>query len=374
MDISSPEALLSQGLLGKIEPLVQTIESQLKDLEQGQALILNNVATLSHDLALSEAQLNQVVDIFAQLPHYVAKVNAMKTTMSNLHTLNKKIKRRAELVCSGRERQAVREQETRAREQAFDRVIAAVEAPTTSDNRSSPTSTGSSSGGLGGNNSHMAGGASAAGAGVGAPGLPFPLPAKPAFPIVSKRSPNSSGAASPAPPSSLREGSPAASPSPRSSRSSTPVPTLESPTVVSSSLSRTTLFHTAATSTTSGRPRRPDSAASMTSLLTSGGGNGGGPSSIPTTPSSFVPTRSGHHATPSISSSYSSSSYFSTSQVGIDRFPELSIGADGDGGPGAVEVVRKKKKQQQPKKKKSHSSVVSLDKTALESKTEQNES
>ncbi|KAF9160669.1 hypothetical protein DFQ26_005289 [Actinomortierella ambigua] len=338
---------------------------------QGQALLLSNVAILSHDLALTEAQLNQVTDTFAQLPHYVAKVNAIKSTMTQLHTQNKKLKRRTELVCSGRERQAAREQETRAREQAFDRVIAAVEAPLSAESRSPPTSIGSSSGGGG---SSSGGGATAA----AAAGLPFPLPAKPAFPIVSKRSPNSSRTASPVPPSSLREVSPAASPSLRSSGSSSPAPGLDSPVALPTSLSRTAMFHTSSTSTTPGRPRRPDSAASMTSLMAGGVGGSGGPSPVTTTPSApFIPMPSKHRATSSVSSSYSSSSFFSVSQVGVDRFPELSIGADGEGGPsgsvGAVEVVRKKKKQQQPKKKKSYSSVVSLDKAAVDSKAEQNE-
>ncbi|KAG0243691.1 hypothetical protein BGW41_001564 [Actinomortierella wolfii] len=367
-----PEVLLSQGLLGKLEPFIHTIESQLKDLEQGQALLLNNVANISQDLAMTESQLNQVTDIFAQLPHYIAKVNAIKSTMTQLHVQNKKLKRRTELIRSGRVRQAAREQELRAREQAYDRVIAAVEAPSASTNRSPTTSIKSSSGGGGGT------GSGTASAAATAAGLPFPLPAKPAFPIVSKRSPNSSGTASPTP-RLARESSPAASSSPHSSTSSSPqlptvsIPGIENPVALPPSLSRAAAVNS---STTSGRPRQPDSAGLTTSLTTNSGSGGSPtlPSSTTAVSAPFNPITSRHRPTSSVSSSYSSSS-FSISQVGIDRFPELSIGADGEGGSGgpigAVEVVRKKKKQ--PKKKKSVSSVVSTAERTSESKVEQNE-
>ncbi|KAF9128295.1 hypothetical protein BGW39_005201 [Mortierella sp. 14UC] len=122
----SPEHLMSQALLEKLEPLIHTIESQLRDLGQGQVILQGNIAQLSSELNMTQAELDRVHDTFARLPHYIAKLAAMKNTIANVSVMSRKLKRRAEQVTIGREKQNNKAQAARAREQAYDQTIAAV--------------------------------------------------------------------------------------------------------------------------------------------------------------------------------------------------------------------------------------------------------
>ncbi|KAG0281986.1 hypothetical protein BGZ96_000948 [Linnemannia gamsii] len=222
----SPEHLMSQALLEKLEPLIHTIESQLRDLGQGQVILQGNVAQLSSELNMTQAELDKIHDTFARLPHYIAKLTAMKNTIATVSVMSRKLKRRVEQVTIGREKQNNKAQAARAREQAYDQTIAAVRSRTsgpaasTSTEPQTPSSFAAGIAGLVG----TAGTAGTAGT-TGGPSsgqavpslspqsrptismpsirLPFPLPAKPAFPIVST-SRSSSGTGSPPPSSSQR--------------------------------------------------------------------------------------------------------------------------------------------------------------------------
>ncbi|KAF9539365.1 hypothetical protein EC957_005463 [Mortierella hygrophila] len=121
----SPEQLMSQALLEKLEPLIHTIESQLRDLGQGQVILQGNVAQLSSEINMTQAELDKVHDTFARLPHYIAKLTAMKNTIATVSVMSRKLKRRAEQVAIGREKQNNKAQAARAREQAYDQTIAA---------------------------------------------------------------------------------------------------------------------------------------------------------------------------------------------------------------------------------------------------------
>ncbi|KAF9165874.1 hypothetical protein BGX20_000426 [Mortierella sp. AD010] len=204
----SVEQQLSQALLEKLEPLINTVESQLRDLAQGQVLLQSNVAQLSSELSLTQEELDKVHDTFARLPHYVAKLAAMKNTIASVTALSRKLKRRADQVVIGREKQAAKMQVARAKEQAYDQAIAAVQATATSSQPQSsrhssssissipissvahdsgtPTQTTAMTTGTG----LVTGGVSIQstqnqGPSPSSTRLPFPLPAKPAFPVVS---------------------------------------------------------------------------------------------------------------------------------------------------------------------------------------------
>ncbi|KAF9127081.1 hypothetical protein BGX30_014948 [Mortierella sp. GBA39] len=210
----SPEQLMSQALLEKLEPLIHTIESQLRDLGQGQVILQGNVAQLSSEINMTQAELDKVHDTFARLPHYIAKLTAMKNTIATVSVMSRKLKRRAEQVAIGREKQNNKAQAARAREQAYDQTIAAVQSRTSGSTASASTEP----------QMQSSSGEGAAGTARGVSinqafpplspqnsstismpsiRLPFPLPAKPAFPIVST-SRSSSGTGSPPPSSSLR--------------------------------------------------------------------------------------------------------------------------------------------------------------------------
>ncbi|KAF9295047.1 hypothetical protein BGZ88_002855 [Linnemannia elongata] len=210
----SPEQLMSQALLEKLEPLIHTIESQLRDLGQGQVILQGNVAQLSSELNMTQAELDKVHDTFARLPHYIAKLTAMKNTIATVSTLSRKLKRRAEQVAIGRAKQNNKAQAARAREQAYDQTIAAVRSRTSESTASASTEpqmqsiSGAGTAGTEGGtsfNQAISPLSSQSRSTISMPSirLPFPLPAKPAFPIVSTtRSP--SGTGSPPPSSSQR--------------------------------------------------------------------------------------------------------------------------------------------------------------------------
>ncbi|KAF9352222.1 hypothetical protein BGX26_009926 [Mortierella sp. AD094] len=206
----SVEQQLSQALLEKLEPLINTVESQLRDLAQGQVLLQSNVAQLSSELSLTQVELDKVHDTFARLPHYVAKLAAMKNTIASVTALSRKLKRRADQVVIGREKQAAKILVARAKEQAYDQAVAAVQATSTSSQpQSSRHSTSSMSSipissvahdisGTPTQTATMATGTGLVAGGVSIQSpqsqqsspassarLPFPLPAKPAFPVVS---------------------------------------------------------------------------------------------------------------------------------------------------------------------------------------------
>ncbi|KAF8980838.1 hypothetical protein BGZ46_003656 [Entomortierella lignicola] len=186
----SVEHQLSQALLEKLEPLINTVESQLRDLAQGQAILQNNVAQLSTELDLTQIELDKVHDTFARLPHYVAKLTAMKNTIASVTALSRKLKRRADQVAIGREKQAVKMQMARAKEQAYDQAVAAVQVTTFSSPLQSSTSTASPAP-ISGQSQDIEGEAciqspqSQSPSSMASIRLPFPLPAKPAFPVVS---------------------------------------------------------------------------------------------------------------------------------------------------------------------------------------------
>jgi len=138
----------------------------------------------------------------------------MKNTIATVSVISRKLKRRAEQVAIGRAKQNNKAQAARAREQAYDQTIAAVQSRTSGSTASAltePQMQSSSGAGAAG----TAGGASANQAisplspqsrsTISMPSirLPFPLPAKPAFPIVSTTR-SSSGTGSPPPSSSQR--------------------------------------------------------------------------------------------------------------------------------------------------------------------------
>ncbi|KAG0368849.1 hypothetical protein BGZ54_000989 [Gamsiella multidivaricata] len=202
----SAEQQLNQALLEKLEPLINTIESQLRDLVQGQAILQSNVVEISSELNLTQEELERAYDTFARLPHYIAKLVAMKNTIASTTALSRKLKRRADQVAIGREKQAAKVLATRAKEQAYDQVVAAVQATM------SPASQIQPSGQRSGTLPPAPPSASTASTSTVAPStalsspednsphqlmdnrqsspmlpsrLPFPLPAKPAFPIVS---------------------------------------------------------------------------------------------------------------------------------------------------------------------------------------------
>ncbi|KAG0315033.1 hypothetical protein BGZ97_008722 [Linnemannia gamsii] len=211
----SPEQLMSQALLEKLEPLIHTIESQLRDLGQGQVILQDNVAQLSSELNITQAELDKVNDTFARLPHYIAKLAAMKNTIATVSVMSRKLKRRAEQVAIGREKQNNKAQAARAREQAYDQTIAAVQSKSSGPAASTSTEPQTPSNSATGTAIGTVGEASRSQAfspllpqsrpTISMPSirLPFPLPAKPAFPIVST-SRSSSGTGSPPPTSSQR--------------------------------------------------------------------------------------------------------------------------------------------------------------------------
>lgn len=138
----------------------------------------------------------------------------MKNTIATVSVMSRKLKRRAEQVAIGREKQSNKAQAARAREQAYDQTIAAVQSRTSGSTASASPEPQMQS-------SSVAGAAGAAGGAlinqafsplspqsrstISMPSirLPFPLPAKPAFPIVSTTR-SSSGTESPPPSSSQR--------------------------------------------------------------------------------------------------------------------------------------------------------------------------
>ncbi|KAI7828013.1 hypothetical protein BC939DRAFT_475055 [Gamsiella multidivaricata] len=58
----SAEQQLNQALLEKLEPLINTIESQLRDLVQGQAILQSNVVEISSELNLTQEELERAYD------------------------------------------------------------------------------------------------------------------------------------------------------------------------------------------------------------------------------------------------------------------------------------------------------------------------
>ncbi|KAG0362022.1 hypothetical protein BG005_006834 [Podila minutissima] len=200
---TSTELQLSQSLLEKLEPLIRTVERQLMELGQGQVILQNHVSQLSSELALSQTELDKVQDTFSKLPHYVAKITAMKNTIASVQVQSRKVKRRAELVVIGREKQANKQQAAKAKEKAYDQAIAAVKVPTptTASPRDSISEIPASSDRPNTPSIQSIGKSIVAGLAnslqppkdIKSPvSLPFPLPAKPAFPVVSTRSPNGS--------------------------------------------------------------------------------------------------------------------------------------------------------------------------------------
>ncbi|KAG0240376.1 hypothetical protein BGX31_001997 [Mortierella sp. GBA43] len=133
----SVDQLLSQALLEQLGPLINRVDKQLRDLAQVQVLLQGDIAEISGELESTQTELDRVHDTFARLPHYVAKVTAMKNTIASVTTLTKKLKRRASQVAVSREKQAVRAQVTKAKEQAYDQTIAAVQAAPSTPTRPS---------------------------------------------------------------------------------------------------------------------------------------------------------------------------------------------------------------------------------------------
>lgn len=127
----------------------------------------------------------------------------MKNTIASVQVQSRKVKRRAELVVIGREKQANKQQAAKAKEKAYDQAIAAVKVPTptTASPRDSISEIPASSDRPNTPSIQSIGKSIVAGLAnslqppkdIKSPvSLPFPLPAKPAFPVVSTRSPNGS--------------------------------------------------------------------------------------------------------------------------------------------------------------------------------------
>ncbi|GJJ78000.1 hypothetical protein EMPS_10359 [Entomortierella parvispora] len=139
----------------------------------------------------------------------------MKNTIASTTALSKKLKKRSDLVVLGREKQSAKALATRAKEQAYDQTIAAVQGAT-SASTSRPHSPGSISplpsaasplpnAGLGSSPKSPSQSQSRplTAESIAPPRtLPFPLPARPAFPIISTTRPPSSASPSPPPPTS----------------------------------------------------------------------------------------------------------------------------------------------------------------------------
>ncbi|KAG0331110.1 hypothetical protein BG004_001821 [Podila humilis] len=186
-----------------------------------QASLQEHISKLSSELTLSQSELDKVQDTFAKVPHYVAKVTAMRNSLTSMQALARKVKRRTELVVIGREKQANKQHAARAKEKAYDQSIAAIKVPSpattatigtptsqvdyyptkdmlstssssTSDRPSTPNSIHSIGKSIVATvASSLQATASSSKSAVNL-NLPFPLPAKPAFPVVSTRSPNGS--------------------------------------------------------------------------------------------------------------------------------------------------------------------------------------
>ncbi|KAI8360635.1 hypothetical protein B0O80DRAFT_494785 [Mortierella sp. GBAus27b] len=238
----SVDQLLSQALLEQLGPLINRVDKQLRDLAQVQVLLQGDIAEISGELESTQTELDRVHDTFARLPHYVAKVTAMKNTIASVTTLTKKLKRRASQVAVSREKQAVRAQVTKAKEQAYDQTIAAVQAAPSTPTRPSisrqaststipvrphspaserpNTPTRPSSTLIQGAVTKPAVTSSTS----SSTSLPFPLPTKPAIPAISAIRPSSRPGT---PPSHSPGISPRLSGKP-SSREATPPPTSES--------------------------------------------------------------------------------------------------------------------------------------------------
>ncbi|KAG0056090.1 hypothetical protein BGZ83_006351 [Gryganskiella cystojenkinii] len=221
------EQQFSQALLEKLEPLILNVDRQLRDLGQGQTILQEQMSQLSLELGASQSELDRVHDTFARLPHYIAKVAAMKNTIASVTVQSKKLKKRSDLVVLGREKQLAKAQASRAKEQAYDQTIAAVKGPAgpstptasatsprpLSPGSASPLAKSSVSTATSGGTIFMSPNTSSSSllAPVRTPimaesisttpsrTLPFPLPAKPAFPIVSTTRPPSSASPSPPP-------------------------------------------------------------------------------------------------------------------------------------------------------------------------------
>ncbi|KAF9205304.1 hypothetical protein BGZ49_004204 [Haplosporangium sp. Z 27] len=114
----------------------------------------------------------------------------MKNTIASVTALSRKLKRRADQVAIGREKQAVKMQMARAKEQAYDQAVAAVQVTTSSSPLQSSTPT-ISPAPISGQSQDIEGEAciqspqSQSPSSMASIRLPFPLPAKPAFPVVS---------------------------------------------------------------------------------------------------------------------------------------------------------------------------------------------
>ncbi|KAF9191787.1 hypothetical protein BGZ51_000134 [Haplosporangium sp. Z 767] len=193
-------------------------------MTEGQAILHRQIAQLSSEVDMTQTELDKVHDTFARLPHYIAKLTAMRNTIASVTVLSRKLKRRADQVAIGREKQAAKMQVARAKEQAYDQAVAAVQASTSSDTVQPPGQSSGSVSPSSTNSQHrersrtptrmrspslmetntIRGGRSSPSSrdqqSTSMPPirLPFPLPAKPAFPIVSTtRLSSGSGSSSP---------------------------------------------------------------------------------------------------------------------------------------------------------------------------------
>ncbi|KAF9436419.1 TOM (translocase of outer membrane) complex component [Entomortierella beljakovae] len=169
---------------------------------EGQVILQNNVAQLSSELDLTLMELDKAHDTFARLPHYVAKLTAMRNTIAAVSALSKKLKRRGDQVAIGRQKQAIKMQVNRAREQAYDQAIAAVQVNPTPSPPPSARHPSPSVGSIGTTNQsqeYSKATSEVEGKSSNSPSsssssirLPFPLPAKPAFPVISTMKSSSS--------------------------------------------------------------------------------------------------------------------------------------------------------------------------------------
>ncbi|KAF8925381.1 hypothetical protein BGZ58_000861 [Dissophora ornata] len=133
------ERQLSEAFLERLGPIISTVESQLRDLAQDQTTLQENVAQLSSELNMTQAELDKVHDTFARLPHYIAKLAAMKNTIVSATALSRKLQRRADQVAIGREKQAVKQQANRVKEQAYDQAVAAVRVAPSAPSQQQPS-------------------------------------------------------------------------------------------------------------------------------------------------------------------------------------------------------------------------------------------
>ncbi|CAG8480264.1 6268_t:CDS:2 [Paraglomus occultum] len=121
--------LLSEGLLAQLQPLLAQIEKQLREFEEKQRLLLEDI-TSTHERSNNQPNYNYISHTFSKLPEYQQKLQTIKQTMMTMIARSKILKSRTAHLKTLKQQRLAQIAVFQKRERRLDKTLLAAKVAT----------------------------------------------------------------------------------------------------------------------------------------------------------------------------------------------------------------------------------------------------